>query len=149
MAVAQSGTPITPIDSGAGTIYGNITVFNRAECTGRTPASSGSLFKRIDGYFNPDAFTNAPAIGDGTGFGSCGVGILRGPNQQNVDLAAEKRIPLSEWGALQLRAEFFDAFNHPEFGNPITDRATGPAFGLITSTVSNPRLIQFALRYQF
>jgi hypothetical protein len=149
VAVAQSGTPVTPIDSGAGTIYGNITAFNRAECTGLNPASSGSLFKRIDGYFNPDAFADAPAIGDGTGFGSCGVGILRGPNQKNLDLAAEKRIPLSEWGALQLRAEFFNALNHPEFGNPITDRATGPAFGLITSTVSNPRLIQFALRYEF
>lgn len=149
VAVAQSGTPITPIDSGAGSIYGNITAFNRAECTGLSPASTGSLFKRIDGYFNPDAFTNAPAIGDGTAFGDCGVGILRGPGQRNVDLAAEKRIPIAEWGTLNLRAEFFNAFNHTEFGNPITDRATGPAFGLITSTVSNPRLIQFALRYQF
>jgi hypothetical protein len=149
VAVAQSGTPVTPIDSGAGTIYGNITAFNRAECTGLRPASSGSLFDRINGYFNPAAFTDAPAIGDGTGFGSCGVGILRGPSQKNIDLAAEKRISLSEWGSLNFRAEFFNAVNHPEFGNPITDRATGPAFGLITSTVSNPRLIQFALRYEF
>jgi hypothetical protein len=149
VAVAQSGTPVTAIDSGAGTIYGNITAFNRAECTGLNPASSGSLFNRIDGYFNPAAFTTAPAIGDGTGFGDCGVGILRGPDQKNIDLAAEKRIPLTEWGALRLRAEFFNAFNHPDFGNPINDYATGPAFGLITSTVSNPRLIQFALRYEF
>jgi hypothetical protein len=149
VAVAQSGTPVTPIDSGAGTIYGNITAFNRAECTGLKPASSGSLFDRINGYFNPAAFTDAPAIGDGTGFGSCGVGILRGPSQKNMDLAAEKRFSLSEWGSLNFRAEFFNAVNHPEFGNPITDRATGPAFGLITSTMANPRLIQFALRYEF
>ena len=148
VAVAQSGTPVTPIDSGAGTIYGNITAFNRAECTGRNPASSGSLFTRIDGYFDPDAFTNGPAIGDGTGFGSS-ARHSAGRTRRTSTFAAEKRIALSEWGALQLRAEFFNAFNHPEFGNPITDRATGPAFGLITSTVSNPRLIQFALRYQF
>jgi hypothetical protein len=149
VAVAQSGTPLTPMDSGAGTVYGNLFGFERAQCTGMNPASSGSLFHRIDGYFNPDAFTSAPAIGDGTGFGNCGVGILRGPNQKNIDLAVEKRFSIAEWGSLHLRGEFFNAANRPEFGNPIADRTAGPAFGLITSTVANPRLIQLALRYEF
>jgi hypothetical protein len=121
----------------------------RAECTGANPASSGSTFHRIDGYFNPDAFTAPPAIGDGTGFGSCGVGITRGPNQKNIDLALEKRFSIAESHTIHLRGEFFNAANRPNFGNPILDHNAGPAFGLITSTVSNPRLIQLALRYEF
>ena len=149
VAVAQSGTPITAVDSSAGTVYGNLLGFERAQCTGSNPASSGSLFHRIDGYFNPAAFTDTPAIGDGTGFGNCGVGIVRGPSQKNIDFAVEKRFSMWESSSLNLRGEFFNALNRPEFGNPITDRAAGPAFGLITSTVANPRLIQLALRYEF
>ena len=149
VAVAQSGTPLTVIDSSAGSVYGNLTGFMRAECTGTNPASSGSLFNRINGYFNPDAFTAPPAIGDGTGFGSCGVGILRGPNQRNIDLAVERRFSMWESSSLHLRGEFFNAANRPEFGSPVLDHNAGPAFGLITSTVANPRLIQLALRYEF
>ncbi len=149
VAVAQSGTPLTVTDSSAGSVFGNLTGFERAPCTGSNPASSGSLLHRIDGYFNPDAFTAPPAIGDGTGFGNCGVGILRGPNQKNIDFAAEKRFSIAESGTIHLRGEFFNAANRPEFGNPILDRNAGPAFGLITSTVANPRLIQLALRYEF
>ena len=149
VAVAQTGTPLTPIDSGAGTVYGNLTGFNRAQCTGLNPASSGSLFHRVDGYFNPAAFAAAPAVGDGTGFGNCGVGILRGPSQKNVDFAVEKRFSVAEYGSVHLRGEFFNALNRPEFGNPILDHEAGPAFGVITSTVANPRLIQLALKYEF
>ncbi len=149
VAAGQSGTPLTPIDSGAGTVYGNLTGFNRAQCTGVNPASGGSLFHRVDGYFNPAAFAPAPAIGDGTGFGNCGVGILRGPSQMNIDFAVEKRFPVAEYGSVHLRGEFFNALNRPEFGNPILDHEAGPAFGLITSTAANPRLIQLALRYEF
>jgi hypothetical protein len=149
VAVAQSGTPVTVTDSAAGSVYGNLTGFERAQCTGMNPATSGSLYTRVDGYFNPAAFTSAPTIGDGTGFGNCGVGILRGPRQKNLDLAVERKFAVTERSSLQFRTEFFNAANTPQFGNPITDREAGPAFGLITSTVTNPRLIQFALKYEF
>ncbi len=149
VAVAQSGTPVTVLDSSAGSVYGNLTGFARAECTGLTPATSGSLYSRIDGFINPDAFTDAPSIGDGTGFGDCGVGIMRGPGQRNIDFALAKNFAIRERNSLQFRTEFFNASNTPQFGKPINDRAAGAAFGLITSTVANSRIIQFALKYQF
>ena len=149
VAVAQSGTPVTVTDSNAGSVFGNLLGFERAECTGMNPANSGSLFRRIDGYLNPAAFTFAPVIGDGTGFGNCGVGILRGPGQRNMDVAVEKNFPIGEWSSLRFRTEFFNVANTPEFGNPINDVEAGNAFGLITSTVANPRLVQFALKYEF
>jgi hypothetical protein len=107
------------------------------------------LDSRLGGYYNPAAFGAPPAIGDGTGFGSCGVGILRGPNQLNLDLGVQREIRITEGSVLQFRAEFFNFTNTPKFGKPVSDFSTGPAFGVISSTVSNPRIIQFALKYGF
>jgi hypothetical protein len=150
VAVLQSGIPLTVIDSTAGTIYGNLAGFSRAECTGANVASSGSLYSRLGGYFNLNAFAAPPAIGDGTGFGNCGVGILRGPSQLNLDLGIQRSIRITEFSALQFRAEFFNFTNTPKFGRPVSDFATGPGvFGVISSTTSNPRIVQFALKYSF
>jgi hypothetical protein len=149
VAVAQSGTPVTVTDSGAGSVFGNLSGFSRAECTGINPATSGSLYTRINGYLNPAAFTSAPPIGDGTGFGNCGVGILRAPAQRNIDLALRRTFPIREWSSLQFSSEFFNFTNTPNFGGPISNVTAGAAFGLITSTTTNPRIIQFALKYAF
>jgi hypothetical protein len=150
VSVLQSGLPITVIDSTAGSVYGNV-IPSRGECTGAEPRSSGSLFARINRYFNPAAFAPPPAIGDGTGFGNCGVGILRSPSELNLDLGIHRNFPLTEWSTLQFRAEFFNFTNTPKFDRPNSDYAGGssPAFGVISSTVSNPRIIQFALKYSF
>ena len=147
--VLQSGLPITVIDSTAGSVYGNLVGFTRAECTGVNPASSGSVTSRLNGYFNPAAFAAPPSIGDGTGFGNCGVGILRGPDQRNLDLGIQRTFPLRERAALDFRAELFNFSNTPKFAQPVNDFAAGPAFGLITSTNGNPRIVQFALKLLF
>jgi hypothetical protein len=149
VAVLQSGLPITAIDSTAASVYGNIVGFSRAECTGANPASSGSLLDRIGGFFNPAAFAPPPVIGDGTGFGNCRVGLLWGPGEDNLDLGIQRNFVITESSALQFRAELFNFTNTPKFGQPTNDRAAGPAFGVISSTVSNPRIIQFSLKYNF
>ena len=148
-SVLQSGLPITVTDSTAGSVYGNLLGFARAECTGAHPGSSGSVTARLGGYFNPAAFTTPPAIGDGTGFGTCGVGLLRGPSQLNLDLGIVRDFAFAEKAVLQFRTEFFNFTNTPKFGLPVSDHAAGPAFGLISTTVSNPRIIQFALKLSF
>jgi hypothetical protein len=149
-SVLQSGLPITPKDSRAGSVYGNLTGFLRAECTGADPNSPGSVTRRLNGYFNPDAFAAPPTIGDGTGFGSCGVGILRGPSQLNLDLGVQRDFPITESMGLQFRAEFFNFTNTPKFGLPNSDFSAGPTvFGVVSSTVGNPRIIQFALKFNF
>jgi hypothetical protein len=150
VSVLQSGLPITAIDSTAGSVFGNLVGDTRAECTGANPASSGSVTSRLNGYFNLAAFTDVPAVGDGTGFGNCGVGILRGPSELNLDLGVQRSFALTERHVIDFRAEFFNFTNTPKFGNPINDHAAGPGvFGLINSTVGNPRIIQFALKYKF
>ena len=62
-----------------------------------------------------------------------------------------KRTPLhllGEAGNVEFRTEFFNAFNHTQFSNPSAN-VSSAAFGTITSTAVNPRIIQFALKLNF
>jgi len=74
-----------------------------------------------------------------------------GPGQANLDLALSKTVmvrwPL-ENGSLQLRAELYNALNHPQFANPDTNFSS-PTFGLISSTSVNARVGQLALKFAF
>jgi hypothetical protein len=152
----QSGMPLTITDTGAGRIYGRTN--SRAQFapgfTSQNTALSGPVTHRLDRFFNTDAFTTAPAIGKdgGTGYGNSGRGILRGPDQRNLDLALVRRFklnPLGEAGNLEFRAEAFNFTNTPNFANPGTNRAVPASFGVISGTSINPRIIQFALKLNF
>jgi Carboxypeptidase regulatory-like domain/TonB dependent receptor len=113
--------------------------------------------------FNRAAFSPAPA---GTQ-GNLGRNVLRGFGAWQVDVALQRQFHLRERLALRFRAEFFNLFNHPNFGNP-TNVLTSPLFGRSTQTLANslgsgganggfnplyqlggPRSIQFALKLQF
>jgi len=101
-----------------------------------------------------------------TDFGNVGRNVLRGPKQVNVDFSIIKRFPIRESKNLEFRAEFFNLFNHVNFANPIsnlnafassggsidsnTGRIINPGdFGRIISTSNNPRLIQFAVKFNY
>ena len=150
VVVEQSGLPITVTDSSAGSVFGDLVFTNLAQCTGANPASPGPITARLNSFFNPAAFTDPPAIGNGTGFGNCGIAITRGPGQHNLDFGIIRILSIGERVKLQFRSEFFNLTNTPDFGLPVSDRSTGPGvFGAITSTVENPRLIQLALKASF
>lgn len=97
----------------------------------------------LQGYFNTAAFTQNPL---GT-FGTAPRNMLRGPGYADVDFGLMKNFSIKERAALQFRAEFFNLFNRPNFGNP-SGTLTSRAFGTITSAGS-PRIIQFALKFSF
>ena len=153
----QDGTPLTMTDANGATIFGVGT--SRAQfCPGATFASaqtSGGVEARLGGssggpgFINASAFCSAPAIGNGTGYGNSGIGIFLGPGQVNFDTSLIKTTRIRENHLVQLRAEFFNFFNHPQFGNPATAVSAASSFGQITSTAVNPRVIQFALKYNF
>ena len=72
-----------------------------------------------------------------------------GPDFVNTDFSVIKEfaLPRKEMG-LNFRAEFFNLFNHAQFGSPVADiNAVG--FGSVNSTVNNPRLVQLALKLSF
>ena len=68
----------------------------------------------------------------------------------NLDASIFKRFAVTEQKVFEFRAEAFNAFNTPEFGNPgqlnFNNRA---GFSRITSLRNNPRLVQLALKFFF
>ncbi|MDQ3255094.1 MAG: TonB-dependent receptor, partial [Acidobacteriota bacterium] len=94
-------------------------------------------------WFNTSAFAFAPP---GI-FGNAGRNTLDGPGYQNINASLVKNTVLSERFNLQLRAEVFNLFNHPNFNMP--DNFLGsPTFGRITSA-RDPRHIQFGAKLLF
>ena len=99
--------------------------------------------RTTDRWFNTSAFA-FPAFGS---FGDAGRNILDGPGFANFNMSLLKRTKLREGLDLQLRAEAFNLFNHPNFNLP--DNFLGsPTFGRILSAQS-PRHIQFGLKLLF
>ena len=154
--VVQSGTPLTIIDNNAGTVYGTYSFEHRAQLMpGVAATTTGSLFSRVaNHYLNAGAFTSAPEAPFGssaadTDFGDSGSGMVRGPGQGDLDMAVERSFALEGAGHIAVRAEFFNLTNTANFANPDRRVNDGSAFGTITSTSNNPRVIQLALKYRF
>ena len=133
-----------------------------AGCTNSQLATRGSVTSRIDNFLNANCITGSPVItaDGGTDFGNIGVGAVRGPDQRNFDIVVLKSTRLTERFGLDFRAEFFNAFNTPQFANPNNLQAGISAsgafvpdptstFGKITATSVNPRLIQLAMKLNF
>ena len=166
----QSGVPLSITGTNAQNAFGitNDRVQIAPGCTHADLVTSGSTISRLggssggSGYFNRVCVNGLLAVGGapvwpliepggGRDFGNSGVGIVVGPGQNNSDIAIIKRTPvgfLGESGNVEFRTEFFNAFNHPQFGNPNTN-ASGATFGVISTTSVNPRIIQFGLKLNF
>ena len=110
------------------------------------------MLNKISLWYNPNCYGLEPV---GT-YGDTGRNTLRGPGFFNMDVLLSKDTKLTEWLNVQFRAEFFNILNHPNFGIPTgsvftTTGAISSAAGVITSTNqnTNPRQIQFALKFRF
>src|SRR5215469_1729230 len=113
--------------------------------------------------FNSVAFTPAAPGTQGT----FGRNVLRGFNATQADVAFQRQFALTEQLQLRFRGEFFNLFNHPNFGNPINS-LTKPLFGHSTQPrasslgagganggfsplyqIGGPRSIQLVLKLAF
>ncbi len=143
----SSGFPVPLIDSinGSGTTFssgGNAYNWNRpnqvAGCNSHN-AAHGMLQ-----WINSSCFV-APPAGE---LGNASRVPATGPDFVNTDFSIIKQIGLPREMGLNFRAEFFNLFNHPQFGSPVAD-VSSPGFGFVQSTVNNGRLIQLALKLSF
>jgi hypothetical protein len=99
--------------------------------------------RSLQRWFNTDVFRN-PALFK---FGTAPRSVLRGPFQKTVDLTLAKEFSVSESWRLDLRSEFYNAFNHANFDLP--GRTLGAAdFGEILSARPG-RTVQLGLRLSF
>jgi len=129
----ESGFALTPVLN-----TGNRGYANRPDVVGPVAGP-----KRVDQWFNTNAFV-APAFGF---YGNAGVGLISGPAENMWNWALYKTFPIGERVRLQFRSEFFNIWNHPNFGSVDTGLGDG-SFGQVTSAL-NPRILEFALRLDF
>lgn len=173
--VAMSGLPIDIVDTRGASLYG--VTPDSAGARPNFALNASLRDEPPPGYwFNPYAFARAVvfagqsipsspegaiAESDGTDFGTVGRNILRGPNQINIDSSMTKRFSWKEGRQLEVRAEFFNLFNRVNLSNPVSNLNAAKTFapngeildagdfGRINSTSTNPRLMQFLLRFSF
>jgi hypothetical protein len=102
-------------------------------------------------WYNQAVFV-APPLADGQqsahAFGNSRVGNLRGPNLVDFDFVLQKHFQLAEFGQIEFRSEFFNLFNHPNFGLP-GNQVDVPGGASITNTSTDNRELEFALKYTF
>jgi hypothetical protein len=138
-----TGAPLTPqmsYDSSNTGTQGE-TLPNRIG-NGALSGSQRSLYE----WFNINAFVDDPTYS----YGNSGYGILFGPGLINLDFGLRKVFNITERQKLQLRGEFFNVLNHPNWGSPSTNIDGGPgSAGAITSLQGGNRVVQMGLKYQF
>ena len=142
---ATSGFPVFVVDSNnqSGVNFqNNGNSLNRPDQTCNPQASNHTLSQ----WFNTACFA-APVAGE---LGTASRTPVSGPDFVNTDFSVIKHFLLPREGMrLDFRAEVFNLFNHPQFATPGADFNSPATFGVVNSTVNNPRLIQFALKLGF
>jgi hypothetical protein len=119
---------------------------SRPHNLGRSAKKPGPVTDRLDAYMDGSVFA-APGPFE---FGSTPRTLpdVRGDGPQNFVISLFKNFLFTERWILQFRAEFFNLFNTPQFGEP-NGSFGNPQFNRVTTQANNPRDIQFALRLSF
>jgi len=142
---------------------GNPNNYIKTQCFA-VPTAPASFFAGPTPMCSSDPRLGANAVGDPSVFqclnlrGNAGRNILIGPGLTNLDFSVFKNnsvTRISENFKVQFRAELFNILNHPNFATPNTPNNTdifdskgnsNGAAGLLTSTTTTSRQIQFALK---
>ncbi len=140
----QSGFPL-----GLGTAANLTNSFggvSRPNSNGQSAKLEGSAQSRLGQWFNTSVFSAPPA----STFGNVGRNLpdVRTAGVANYDFTLFKNTQIKERFQLQFRLETFNLFNRVQFGRPGVVQGVS-SFGVVSSQLNNPRLVQFALRLNF
>ena len=140
-----SGFPVFVVDSANNS---NVNFQNNGNSLNRPnqTCDPNSGKHSLNEWFNTSCFS-APLLGE---LGNASRTPAYGPGFANTDFSLIKHFMLPREGMrLDLRTEVFNLFNHPQFGSPNGDFNSAATFGVVNTTVNNPRLIQLALKLAF
>ena len=152
-AIASNPNGVTNRANLVGNPYQSGTISANPTCV----APAGNT-KTNSQWFNPCAFT-VPSTYVGTDgntyaqFGNSGYNMLRGPGWWNLDMNLVKNIKWMNHYNLQLRAESFNTFNHPNYGNPAANKSNSSSVGIISANANPPvyesRSVEFGAKFNF
>lgn len=165
----STGLPFSVVDTGTAASISNyswngtsaplyaqqIAPFKGNHCGGKSAAGAG--------IGTACSFTSDFTLA--TDFGQSRRNQLYGPNYTDTDFAVTKGFTMPGWdqGKLRVGAQFFNLFNHYNFGQPGNNIASPSTFGIITSGVNTPtsilgsflggdatpRLVQLTAKFDF
>jgi hypothetical protein len=149
---------VQTINGITGNFYFNPLAFSNAQClpgSTTTPGQNNTCIPSSSLFPSTSEVIANPALRT---YGTSGRSVLRGPGRTNIDMTFAKSTAITERLKLEIRADFFNIFNHAEFGNPSTNITSGK-FGRITTTGDpgtaivpvdpKERIIQLAARFTF
>jgi hypothetical protein len=131
-----AGSPSTDMPNIAGPVH----IHNPRDTPGTFTYFDQGSFVATNCYFT--GTTPSPDCGT---FGTANRRFFHGPGINNTDLGISKRIPVTESKAFEIRAEFFNVFNHAQFMNPSGDISSG-SFGNVTNA-RDPRIGQVSGKF--
>ncbi len=163
----RSGRPLS-ITSGIGTFHRNavsdentvnlsqnLTRGQLQDLTGRRTISGGvfwfdpCLSAQLNSQCSdPNAVQGLFQLPDSGRLGELGQSVFFGPRRFTLDFNLSKRTRIAEQTEIEFRWEVFNAFNNTNFQIPATNIFSA-SFGQVTRTVTNPRVMQFALKVNF
>jgi hypothetical protein len=135
----QSGMPVTVTQATNFNSFAGFSI-QRPNLVGKPSLSPGD--RTPAHFFNTGAFSTASQFT----IGSASRNPVRGPAFRDLDLALVKHTTLFHETGMELRAELFNVTNTPAFSQPNGSFGSA-AFGSITSTTTDPRVMQLAIRF--
>jgi hypothetical protein len=155
----QSGQPFTVrtgVDSGGSGVPGSVAAWrpnlNPSGVFSKDPVENNlrTFSTPIDGtgvFVTPLTQDGLPLANSMPTGGNVGRNTFRGPRYVNWNFSLAKKLPVTERLALQLRADWYNLWNHRNFGNPVAVMSS-PAFGTNT-TDPEGRTMLIALKLLF
>jgi len=135
-----------PFTIGANDVSGTGSFGPLASCSG-SPIVYGEKNSPLGGY---QWWSQSTFYQPSSGFGNCGVGIVRGPGLHTADLAVSKIFTITEHQNLEFKAQAINFTNTPILNAPSS--GLGPDLGLVSGVTNGSqgaRQIQFGLKYNF
>ncbi len=152
----RSGDPLT-VNASSNNVDGSGQNRDRAVLSGNPYGGAAcSPTAHCKNWLNPASFSNpiANAANPSNSYGNIVKGSFVGPRYTDVDMAVVRNLYTEGRFSVQFRAEYFNIFNHTNFGDPNT--TLGGTFGQITGTTpqngasaNDPRIAQFSLKLVF
>jgi len=115
----------------------------RADCVG--DPLPGGFNQTRDAWFDTSAFAQPAA----NTFGNCAYNTMRGPHYKTMNFSVFRNWPFADQRRLEFRVEVFNLFNWTNFGFPGSSVANQNTFGRISSSLRDPREMQFAVKFYF